>query len=86
MIDIVVGIYPEWVTVHPRSVGNLCVKSQCDIHISIIPYPAMEGGRVRISRYYEICIREWIIAIGLNCVLGDSLNSEHEEGVDMDSF
>ncbi len=79
MIDIVIGVNPERISIHPRGVRNLCVKSQRDIHISIIPYSAMKGRRVWIGRYYEIRIGKWIVAVGLYGVLGDSLDCEHEE-------
>ena len=77
MVDIVVRIYPQRVAVHPGLVGNLSVESQCDVHVSVISYPAVKGWRVRISRDYEIGVRKRVITIGLNCVLGNSLNGEH---------
>ena len=86
MVEQVVGVYPKGVAVHPSLVGDLGVQTEGDVDVPVVLDFAEQGRRSGIVGDHHVGVRQWVVAIDVEGVLCDLLESEHQERVQMDAL
>ena len=79
MVEHVVRVNPKWVVVHPRLVRDLGVKAQRDVDIPVVLDLAVKRWRPRVIGHNHVSVGQRVVAIDVDCILGDLLEPEQEE-------
>ena len=86
VVEQVVGVDSQRVSVHPCTVRDLGVETQGDVDVSVVLDATEERGWPGVVGDYHVRIRQGVVAVDVECILGHLLEAEQQERVEVDAL